>query len=150
MLRTRLPENMNSNYPLFPPESDSFRCRNRRRRASLMGALNFIVTVLDLRTRGMSLMRMPLTVWSWFTTAILGLLAFAVLMGACVLLLLDRVGGTSFFIVWNSGAPGLLGVGASPPPAHRHRTGHGLTHCSAHRPRLSTTGFRLFPASVSS
>ncbi|PYV16766.1 MAG: cytochrome c oxidase subunit I [Acidobacteria bacterium] len=66
--------------------------------ASLMGALNFIVTTLDLRTKGLSLMRLPLTVWAWFTTAILGLLAFAVLMGACVLLMLDRVGGTSFFI----------------------------------------------------
>jgi len=66
--------------------------------ASLMGALNFIVTTLDLRTKGMTLMRLPLTVWAWFVTAILGLLAFAVLMGACVLLMLDRVGGTSFFI----------------------------------------------------
>ncbi len=44
--------------------------------ASLMGALNFITTVLDLRARGMTMMRMPLTVWSWFITAILGLLAF--------------------------------------------------------------------------
>ena len=66
--------------------------------ASLMGALNFIVTTLDLRTRGMSLMRLPLTVWAWFVTAILGLLAFAVLMGACILLLLDRLAGTSFFV----------------------------------------------------
>ena len=40
--------------------------------ASLMGALNFITTTLDLRTKGMTLMRMPLTVWSWFITAILG------------------------------------------------------------------------------
>src|SRR5215472_14376771 len=44
--------------------------------ASLMGALNFITTTLDLRAKGMTLMRMPLTVWSWFITAILGLLAF--------------------------------------------------------------------------
>jgi len=66
--------------------------------ASLMGALNFITTTIDLRTRGMSLMRMPLTVWAWFVTAILGLLAFGVLLAACILLLLDRVAGTSFFI----------------------------------------------------
>ena len=66
--------------------------------ASLMGALNFITTTLDLRTRGMSLLRMPLTVWAWFITAILGLLAFAVLLAAGVLLLLDRHAGTSFFI----------------------------------------------------
>ncbi len=65
---------------------------------SLMGALNFIVTTLDLRTRGMSLMRLPLTVWSWFTTAILALLAFAVLAAAGVLLILDRSAGTSFFV----------------------------------------------------
>ena len=66
--------------------------------ASLMGALNFITTTIDLRTRGLSLMRMPLTAWAWFITAILGLLAFGVLLAACILLLLDRVAGTSFFI----------------------------------------------------
>src|SRR5438552_10018528 len=48
--------------------------------ASLMGALNFITTTLDLRAKGMTMMRMPLTVWSWFITAILGLLAFGVLL----------------------------------------------------------------------
>jgi cytochrome c oxidase subunit 1 len=66
--------------------------------ASLLGALNFITTLLNMRTRGMSLMRMPLTCWSWFTTAILALLAFPVLLAAGVLLLLDRHAGTSFFI----------------------------------------------------
>ncbi len=65
---------------------------------SLLGALNFIATTIDLRARGMSLMRLPLTSWSWFVTAILALLSFAVLFGAGVLLLLDRIGGTSFFI----------------------------------------------------
>jgi cytochrome c oxidase subunit I len=65
---------------------------------SLLGALNFIATTLDLRTKGMKLMRLPLTCWAWFVTAVLGLLSFAVLFGACALLLLDRVGGTSFFI----------------------------------------------------
>src|SRR5260370_238480 len=66
--------------------------------AALMGALNFITTVIDLRTKGMKLMRMPLTCWAWFVTAILGLLAFGVLLAACILLLLDRTAGTSFFI----------------------------------------------------
>ncbi len=66
--------------------------------ASLMGALNFITTVLDLRAKGMTLMRMPLTVWSWFITAILGLLAFGVLLSAGILLLLDRNLGTSFYV----------------------------------------------------
>src|SRR5437868_333301 len=66
--------------------------------ASLMGALNFITTVLDLRCKGMSLWRMPLTCWTWFVTAILGLLAFGVLLSGGLLLLLDRNAGTSFFI----------------------------------------------------
>jgi cytochrome c oxidase subunit 1 len=66
--------------------------------ASLMGALNFIATTIDLRAPGMSLFRMPLTVWGWFVTAILGLLAFGVLLAAGLLLVLDRTAGTSFFI----------------------------------------------------
>ncbi len=66
--------------------------------ASLMGALNFITTTLDLRAKGMTLMRLPLTVWSWLITAILGLLAFGVLLSAGILLLLDRNLGTSFYV----------------------------------------------------
>src|SRR5579862_4214298 len=66
--------------------------------ASLMGALNFITTVLDLRAKGMTMMRMPLTVWAWFVTAILGLLAFGVLLAAGILLLMDRNLGTSFYV----------------------------------------------------
>ncbi len=66
--------------------------------ASLMGAINFIATTVDLRARGMSMMRLPLTCWSWLVTAILGLLGFAVLLAAGVLLLLDRTAGTSFFL----------------------------------------------------
>src|SRR3954465_14344635 len=66
--------------------------------ASLMGALNFITTILDLRCKGMTMMRMPLTCWAWFVTAILGLLAFGVLLSAGILLLLDRNLGTSFYV----------------------------------------------------
>ena len=66
--------------------------------ASLLGALNFIATTLDLRTKGMSLARMPASTWAWFVTAVIALLAFAVLLPACILLILDRVAGTSFFI----------------------------------------------------
>ena len=66
--------------------------------ASLMGALNFITTTLDLRCKGMTMMRMPLTCWAWFVTAILGLLAFGVLLSAGILLLLDRNLGTSFYV----------------------------------------------------
>jgi cytochrome c oxidase subunit 1 len=66
--------------------------------ASLLGALNFITTMLNLRTRGMSLLRLPLTCWAWFTTAVLGLLSFPVLLAAGVLLIFDHVAHTSFFV----------------------------------------------------
>src|SRR5216684_1351998 len=65
---------------------------------ALMGALNFITTTLDMRAKGMTMMRMPLTVWAWFITAILGLLAFGVLLSAGILLLMDRNLGTSFYV----------------------------------------------------
>jgi cytochrome c oxidase subunit 1 len=81
--------------------------------AALLGALNFIVTTLDLRAKGMTLLRMPLTVWAWFITAVLGLLSFGVLLAACVLLLLDRTVGTSFFI------PGGLVVSDTPIINHK-------------------------------
>jgi cytochrome c oxidase subunit I len=64
----------------------------------LLGSLNFISTTLDLRTKGMSLARMPYSTWAWFVTSVIGLLAFAVLLPACILLILDRVAGTSFFL----------------------------------------------------
>jgi cytochrome c oxidase subunit 1 len=67
----------------------------------LLGSLNFITTTLDMRTRGMSLWRLPLSTWAWFITSIMGLTAFAVLMPACILLILDHVAGTSFFVPSN-------------------------------------------------
>jgi cytochrome c oxidase subunit 1 len=63
-----------------------------------MGGLNYVVTVLQGRTRGMTLMRMPLTVWGIFCAAVMALLAFPGLFVACVMLLLDRTLGTSFFM----------------------------------------------------
>jgi cytochrome c oxidase subunit 1 len=66
--------------------------------ASLLSSLNFIATTLDLRTKGMTLARMPIVTWAWFITSCIALLAFAVLMPACLLLILDRVAGTSFFV----------------------------------------------------
>jgi cytochrome c oxidase subunit I len=66
--------------------------------ASLLTAINMIATVIDERGPGMTLMRMPLTCWNWFVTAILSLLAFSVLLPALLLILLDRLGGTSFFV----------------------------------------------------
>jgi len=67
----------------------------------LLGSLNFITTTLDMRARGMSLWRLPLTAWGWFITSVMGLTAFAVLMPACILLILDHVAGTSFFVASN-------------------------------------------------
>src|SRR6202162_3421879 len=63
-----------------------------------MGGLNYVVTVLQCRTRGMTLMRMPLTVWGIFTATVMALLAFPALFVASVMMLLDRILGTSFFM----------------------------------------------------
>ena len=66
--------------------------------SSLLGSLNYIVTVLNLRTEGMSLTRMPLTIWAFFVTAIIGTISFPVLLSAALLLIMDRSFGTSFFL----------------------------------------------------
>ena len=63
-----------------------------------MGGLNYVVTVLQARTRGMTLMRMPLTVWGIFTATVLALLAFPALFVAAIMMTLDNVLGTSFFM----------------------------------------------------
>jgi cytochrome c oxidase subunit 1 len=69
--------------------------------SGLMGGLNYITTILTMRTKGLSMMRLPLTQWSLLITAVLGLLAFPVLLAAAILLVFDRTGGTSFFIPGN-------------------------------------------------
>jgi cytochrome c oxidase subunit 1 len=69
--------------------------------ASMMSSVNFIVTFIDMRCQGMSLMRLPLTCWAWFISAILILLSFAVLLAGAILLLLDHLAGTSFFLPAN-------------------------------------------------
>jgi cytochrome c oxidase subunit 1 len=66
--------------------------------STLLGGLNYITTVLNLRTQGMHLARLPLTVWGLFFTAILGLFSFPVLFSAMLLLLSDRIIETSFFL----------------------------------------------------
>ena len=66
--------------------------------SSLLGGLNYIVTVLNLRTKGLTMTRLPLTVWALFITAILGVLSFPVLLSAALLLVFDRSFGTSFFL----------------------------------------------------
>jgi cytochrome c oxidase subunit I len=66
--------------------------------SSLLGGLNYVSTVLNLRTKGMSMTRLPLTIWALFFTAVLGILSFPVLLSGFILLLFDRHGGTSFYL----------------------------------------------------
>jgi cytochrome c oxidase subunit 1 len=73
--------------------------------SSLMGSLNYITTVINMRTKGMTFFRLPLVVWSLFITAILLLLALPVLTTALALLLFDRMAGTHFFIPTGGGEP---------------------------------------------
>ncbi len=75
-----------------------------------MGGLNYVVTVLQGRTRGMTLMRLPLTVWGIFTATVMALLAFPALFVACVMMLFDRLIGSSFFM------PAIVEMGATPLP----------------------------------
>jgi cytochrome c oxidase subunit I len=65
--------------------------------AAVLSALNFSVTILELRAKGMTLPRMPLTVWAWLINAILSLLIFSILLAACAFLLSDRLLGSQFF-----------------------------------------------------
>src|SRR5438552_1069691 len=66
--------------------------------SSLLGGLNYIVTILNMRTKGMSMTRLPLTMWSLFFTAVLGVLSFPVLLSGFILLIFDRNFGTSFYL----------------------------------------------------
>src|SRR5687767_569509 len=66
--------------------------------SSLLGGLNYISTILNLRTKGMSMSRLPLTIWALFFTAVLGVLSFPVLLSGFILLLFDRHAGTSFYL----------------------------------------------------
>ena len=66
--------------------------------SSLLGSLNYIVTILNMRTKGMSMTRLPLTIWAFLLTAIIGVLSFPVLLSAALLLVMDRSFGTSFYL----------------------------------------------------
>lgn len=66
--------------------------------SSLLGGLNYIITVLNMRTKGMKMTRLPLTIWAFFVTAILGVLSFPVLFSCALLLIFDRSFGTSFYL----------------------------------------------------
>jgi len=83
--------------------------------SQLLGGINYVTTVLNLRTKGMSMWKMPLTIWSFLVTAILGILTFPVLFAGVLLLLFDRSMGTSFYLseIFIQGAA-LENVGGSP------------------------------------
>ena len=81
----------------------------------LLGGINYVTTVLNLRTKGMTLWRMPLTIWCFFVTAIIGILSFPVLVSGFFLLMFDRGMGTSFFLSEIFiGGQALEQVGGSP------------------------------------
>jgi len=83
--------------------------------STLLGGINYITTIINMRTSGMSFTRMPLTIWAFFFTAVIGLLSFPVLFGAALLLIFDRSFGTSFFLsdIYIAGEA-LPHVGGSP------------------------------------
>ena len=83
--------------------------------SSLLGGINYIVTILNMRTKGMTMTRLPLTIWAFLFTAVLGVLSFPVLLSAAVLLLFDRHAGTSFYLseIFVAGKA-LPNVGGSP------------------------------------
>jgi len=84
-----------------------------------MGGLNFVTTILNLRTKGLSLMRMPLTMWAMLMVAILGLLSFPALTGAALMLVFDRHFGTSFFLPSGLALSGAALVGPDGSPLHQ-------------------------------
>jgi len=85
--------------------------------AWLCGALNFTVTTIDMRAQGMTLSRLPLTVWAWFINAILGMLIFSILLAACLCLLSDRFFSTHFFSTVNFVAAQPASIASNALPA---------------------------------
>jgi cytochrome c oxidase subunit 1 len=83
--------------------------------SSLLGSINYITTVINLRTEGLSFNKLPLTIWAFFITAIIGVLSFPVLFSAVLLLIFDRSFGTSFYLseIYIQGEA-LPNVGGSP------------------------------------
>ena len=83
--------------------------------SSLLGSINYVATILNMRTPGMTMTRLPLTIWAFLFTAILGILSFPVLLSGSLLLVFDRSFGTSFYLseIWINGGP-LHNYGGSP------------------------------------
>ncbi len=83
--------------------------------SSLLGGLNYIATILNMRTKGMTMTRLPLTIWALFFTAVLGVLSFPVLLSGLILLIFDRNFGTSFYLsdIYVNGVGALSNEGGS-------------------------------------
>ena len=83
--------------------------------SSLLGGLNYITTILNMRTKGMSMTRLPLSIWALFFTAVLGVLSFPVLLSGLILLIFDRNFGTSFYLsdIYVNGVGALSNEGGS-------------------------------------
>ncbi|MFT5601556.1 MAG: cytochrome c oxidase subunit 1 [Flavobacteriales bacterium] len=88
--------------------------------SSLLGGINYVVTIINLRTKGMKMTRMPLTIWTFFVTAILGILSFPVLVSAVVLLLMDRGMDTSFYLSDITTSSGALSQTGGSPILYEH------------------------------
>ena len=88
--------------------------------SALLGGINYIVTIINLRTKGMRMTRLPLSIWTFFVTAILGLLSFPVLLSAAVLLIMDRHMGTSFFLSDITTSNGALDQTGGSPVLFEH------------------------------
>lgn len=88
--------------------------------SSLLGGINYIVTILNLRTKGMKMTRLPLTIWTFFVTAVLGLLSFPVLVSAVVLLLMDRGMDTSFYLSEITTSSGAMAQSGGSPILYEH------------------------------
>jgi cytochrome c oxidase subunit I len=84
--------------------------------SALLGGINYIATILNMRTKGMKMTRLPLTIWAFLVTAVLGLLSFPVLLGGSLLLIFDRSFGTSFYLseIVAEFAGGIERTGGSP------------------------------------
>lgn len=112
--------------------------------SALLGGINYVTTVLNLRTKGMNMWRMPLTIWAFFITAILGVLSFPVLFSGVLLLMFDRSMDTSFYlseivvggqILDRVGGSPICStpvlVSGTPGSVYHHPAGHGYCIRSA-------------------
>jgi len=106
--------------------------------STLLGGINYITTIINLRTQGMSFTKMPLTIWAFFFTATIGLLSFPVLFSAALLLIFDRSFGTSFFLSDIYIAGEALPNQGFDIPLHRDGNRHAVCCVSPSRKAICT------------